>query len=282
MEWLLLLLVAGGGGLAARRVLGRRSQHREEEEELDGIRQLADEDVTYLGEQLQRLDAQVQGHPLDPDAQVDYQAALDAYETARREVPRIRKAEDVSTVTDTLSAGRYALACVQARVAGAPLPEVRVPCFFNPQHGPSVVNVTWTQPGRGTRSVPACAQDAARVADHEAPEIRKVPMGSRKVPYWEAGAAYQPYAEGYFAGSVVMMWAFQPPAAWGGGGASGSFDGSGFGGGDYGGGGYDGGGGSTAAAATTAAVAGTAATRRVRLRVTDSTHGTLRPAQARP
>ena len=240
MEWLLLLLVAGGGGLAARRVLGRRSQHREEAEELDGIRQLADEDVTYLGEQLQRLDAQVQGHPLDPDAQVDYQAALDAYEAARREVPRIRKAEDVSTVTDTLSAGRYALACVQARVAGAPLPEVRVPCFFNPQHGPSVVNVTWTQPGRGTRSVPACAQDAARVADHEAPEIRKVPMGSRKVPYWEAGAAYQPYAEGYFAGSVVMMWAFQPPAAWGGGGASGSFDGSG--GGDYGGGGYDGGG----------------------------------------
>jgi len=240
MEWLLLLLVAGGGGLAARRVLGRRSQHREEVEELDGIRQLADEDVTYLGEQLQRLDAQVQGHPLNAHAQVDYQAALDAYEAARREVPRIHKPEDVSTITDTLSAGRYALACVQARVAGTPVPEPREPCFFNPQHGPSVVNVTWTQPGRGTRSVPACAQDAARVADHEPPEIRKVPMGSRKVPYWEAGPAYQPYAEGYFAGSVVMMWAFQPPAAWGGGGASGSFDGSG--GGDYGGGGYDGGG----------------------------------------
>ena len=128
-------------------------------------------------------------------------------------------------------------------MAGDPLPEVRVPCFFNPQHGPSVVNVTWTQPGRGTRSVPACAQDAARVADHEVPEIRKVPMGSRTVPYWDAGAAYQPYTEGYFAGSVVMMWAFQPPIPWGGGGASGSFDGSGFGGGDYGGGGYDGGGG---------------------------------------
>ena len=97
MEWLVLLLVAGGGGLAAHRVLGRRSRHREEVEELDGIRRLADEDVTYLGEQLQHLDEQVQGRPLDPDAQVDYQAALDAYEAARREVPRIRKAEDVST-----------------------------------------------------------------------------------------------------------------------------------------------------------------------------------------
>jgi hypothetical protein len=243
MEWLLLLLVAGGGGLAARRMLGRRSQHREEVAELDSIRRLADEDVTYLGEQLQHLDAQVQGRPLDQSAQVDYQAALDAYEAARREVPRIHRPEDVSTVTDTLSAGRYALACVQARVAGTPLPEPREPCFFNPQHGPSTVNVMWTPPGRGTRSVPACAQDAARVAAHEPPEIRKVPMGSRKVPYWEAGRAYQPYAEGYFAGSVVMMWAFEPPGVWGGGGASGSFDGSGFGGGDYGGGGYDGGGG---------------------------------------
>ncbi|HEY5832666.1 hypothetical protein [Streptomyces sp.] len=238
MEWLLLLLVAGGGGLAARQMLGRRSHHREEVEELDGIRQLADEDVTYLGEQLQRLDAQVAGQPLGADAQLDYQAALDAYETARREVPRIRKAEDVSTVTTTLSAGRYALACVQARVAGTPLPEPREPCFFNPQHGPSTVNVVWTQPGRGTRSVPACAQDAARVADHQPPEIRKVAMGSRKVPYWDAGAGYQPYADGYFAGSAVMMWAFQPPIPWGGGGASGSFDGA-----DYGGGGYDGGGG---------------------------------------
>jgi hypothetical protein len=202
MEWLLLLLVAGGGAFTARRVLGRRSRHREVEDDLDGIRQLADEDVTYLGEQLQRLDAQVQGHPLDPDAQVDYQAALDAYESARREVPRIRKAEDVGTVTDTLSAGRYALACVQARVAGTPLPEPREPCFFNPQHGPSMRQRD-VDPARSRHPErPACAQDAARVADHEPPEIRKVPMGSRKVPYWDAGAAYQPYAEGYFAGSV--------------------------------------------------------------------------------
>ena len=50
------------------------------------------------------------------------------------------------------------------------------------------------------------------------PSVRKVPMGSRTVPYREAGAAYQPYAEGCFAGCAVMMWAFQPPAAWGGGG----------------------------------------------------------------
>ncbi len=189
MEWLLLLLAAGGGGVAVQRWRNRMSQRREESAELDGIRRLADEDVTVFGEQLQRLDEEVQGRQLDAATQAEYQTALDAYETAQRSVPRIRRADEVSKITDTLSAGRYALACVQARVAGTPLPELRVPCFFNPQHGPSVAVVTWTQPGRGTRSVPACAQDAARVANHELPEIRKVKTGSRTVPYWEAGAA---------------------------------------------------------------------------------------------
>jgi hypothetical protein len=252
VEWLLLLVVAGGGGLAAKRWLSRRTLGREELAELQGIRQLADEDVTYLGEQLRRLDDEVKGRELDAATRADYQTALDAYEAARRIVARIRSADEVSKVTDTLSAGRYALACVQARVAGAPLPELRAPCFFNPQHGPSVANVRWTPPGRGTRSVPACAQDAARVANHELPEVRKVTLGSRTVPYWEAGAAYLPYAEGYFAGGAVMMWAFQPPAAWGGGGHgghggggndSGGYDGGFDGGGFDGGGGYDGGGG---------------------------------------
>ena len=181
MEWLLLLVVAGGGGLAAKRWLGRRKLRSEELAELEGIRQLADEDVTFLGEQLQRLDDEVKGHELD-------------------------------TAT-------------------------------NPQHGPSVANVMWTQPGRGTRVVPACAQDAARIANHEVPEVRKVKIGSRTVPYWEAGVAYLPYAEGYFAGAAVMMWAFQPAADWGGGGHGGGFDGGGYDGGGYDGGGYDGGGG---------------------------------------
>ena len=205
MEWLVLLLVAGGGGLAARRVLGRRSRHREEVEELDGIRRLADEDVTYLGEQLQRLDAQVQGQPLDPDAQVDYQAALDAYESAKRAVPRLTRPDEVSTVVDTLSTGRYAMACVQARLEGRPIPELRVPCFFNPQHGPSVRDVLWTAPGRGTRNVPACAQDASRVANGEQPEIRKVRFGSTLQPYWDAGAAFLPYGKNHYSTAMLHV-----------------------------------------------------------------------------
>ena len=238
MEWLLLVLIAGGGGFAAKRWRNRTASRRSEHEELDGVRRLADEDVTVLGEQLQRLDGEVEGHDLDAATRLDYQTALDAYETAQRSVSGIRGADEISKITDTLSAGRYALACVQARVDGSPLPESRVPCFFNPQHGPSSTTVLWTQSGHGTRTVPACAQDAARVANHEAPEVRKVKIGSRTVPYWEAGAAFLPYGEGYFAGAAALAWAFQPPATL----DIGGWHGGGHGGGGYDAGGYDGGG----------------------------------------
>lgn len=213
---LVLALLAGGAAVAGGRWLwDRRAQHREETAELAGARALADEDVTLLGEELHRLDAEV--GRLDAEGRADYQRALDAYESAQRLVPRLVHAEEVSKVTDTLSAGRFALACVRARLEGRPLPQLRVPCFFNPQHGPSVRDVVFTPRRRGTRTVPACAQDAARVEAGQDPEVRMVTIGSRRVPYWEGGRAYMPYGAGYFvsgalAGGEVLAWAFVPPA----------------------------------------------------------------------
>lgn len=248
----LLALLAGGGAVAAGRYLWDRQRRRQDDSaELDGVRLLADEDVTLLGEELHRLDGEV--GRLDADGRAEYQRALDAYESAQRLVPRMAHADEVSKVTDTLSSGRYAMACVRARLEGRPVPELRVPCFFNPQHGPSVRDVVFTPRGRGTRTVPACAQDAARVESGQAPEVRTVRIGSRTVPYWEAGSAYLPYGEGYFVtgalqGAYAMSWAFSvpvvtPPADLGGhAGAAGhaGYDGS-FGGGFEGG--MDGGGG---------------------------------------
>jgi hypothetical protein len=176
---------------------------RERQAELEVARRLADEDVTVLGEQLQRLDAEVADHPLDQAARVDYQTALDAYESAQRAVPRLTSADEVSQVSDTLTSGRYALACVQARVAGTPLPERRTPCFFNPQHGPASVDVSWTPTGHGTRLVPACVQDAARVKNGERPDLRQVRINGQLLPYWEAGAAYLPYGENYFTAATL-------------------------------------------------------------------------------
>jgi hypothetical protein len=218
MEWLLLILAgAGAAGFGGRRFAVQRARIRAEQAELEQVRRLADEDVTLFGEQLQRLDAEVSARSLDAAARADYQRALDAYESAHREVTRLREPDEVSKITDTLATGRYALACVEARAAGRELPELRVPCFFNPQHGPSVSDVVWTRPGRGTRTVPACAQDAARVAAREQPELRMVRVGGRTVPYWEAGAAYLPYSQGYFPAATPALsgglaWAFDPQA----------------------------------------------------------------------
>jgi uncharacterized membrane protein YgcG len=246
MWWLLTALGGGGLALAGRYLWDRRAAQRGEAEELEQIRKLADEDVTLLGEELRRLDTQVAGRPLSPDARTDYQVALDAYEAAQRAVKGIRKVAGITSVTDTLATGRYAITCVQARLQGEPVPERRVPCFFNPQHGPSTTDVVWTQPRVGTRTVPACAQDAARIRAGDEPEVRYVQYGSRRVPYWQAGAAIAPYGQGYFAAgagaSFIPLAGFEAqsagPGGWGDFSSPGGHD---FGGFD--GGGYDSGGG---------------------------------------
>jgi hypothetical protein len=211
VEWVLLVLAGGGaasfGGL---RLRGRLAERRAHAEELAAVVHLCEEDITLLGEELQRLDAETAQHPLDDSARLDYQTALDAYESAQRTVKNIKDADEVSRVTDTLSSGRYALACVQARVAGRPRPEKRVPCFFNPQHGPSVTDVMFTPGGRGTRKVPACAHDAARVKAGETPGIRMVTIGGRRVAYYEAGAAMAPYSAGYFVSASDVQAMFTP------------------------------------------------------------------------
>ena len=189
MEWWLIDLAAVVGLVAGGRVImTRRRTHRAAGEELAGVRRLADEDVTQFGEELSRFDGAVDR--LDEAGRLDYQKALDSYESAQRAAPRMRDVDEISTVSDTLSQGRYALACVDARLQGLPVPPYRVPCFFNPQHGRSTEDVLYTPPGRGTRTVPACAQDAARVRQGERPDVRTVTIGARKVPYWEAGSTY--------------------------------------------------------------------------------------------
>lgn len=93
MEWVALVaLVAGGGGFVAKRWRDRKALHSQDREELDGVRRLADEDVTILGEQLQRLDREVAGRELDEPTRVAYQVALDSYEAAQRAAPRLRRA----------------------------------------------------------------------------------------------------------------------------------------------------------------------------------------------
>ena len=187
MEWV-LLGVAGIGGLAwaGTRIRDRLGARREQSEVLAQVVRMCGEDITLLGEQLRRLDAEAGERPLDEAARVDYQKALDGYESADRLVRRLESPEDLGPVTDTLNDARYALACVRASMAGEARPEKRTPCFFNPQHGPSVTDVMFTARAGGTKRVPACAQDAARLKAGERPEVRKVEVNGRRIDYFEA------------------------------------------------------------------------------------------------
>ena len=170
-----------------------------EAEELETIIRLADEDTTLLGEQLSALGRDSADIALDEQTRQDYQGALDAYEAAKRAVPRLVSVEEISGLVDTLTTGRYLLACVRASVEGRPRPELRTPCFFNPQHGPSVRDVRYTIPGgHGTRMVPACAQDLARVEAGEQPKIRKVWVHGEEKEYWHAGQPNLPYGRDWF------------------------------------------------------------------------------------
>jgi hypothetical protein len=111
-----------------------------------------------------------------------------------------------------------------------------------------------------------CAADAERVEAGADPDIRTVMHGPQRVPYWQGGPAYSPWAQGYF-GSYAssgllpgfLIGSMLSPGfgfgGWdtgydgdGGGfdGGDGGGDGGDFGGGDGGGfdgGGFDGGGG---------------------------------------
>ncbi len=240
MELLLLLLV----GIvvvafvsSSRQRKANKAAELEAAESLAKVKSMVSEDVTRLGEELADLDLEVGVHPLDTAGRQDYQRALDSYDNAKQALDAVKMPEDVKGVTEALEDGRYAAACVRARVNGQPLPTRRPPCFFNPQHGPSTDDVDWAPPGGQPRPVPMCAADAERVRAGVEPATRKVLVGSQSRPYYEAGPAYAPYTAGYFGAFAAS--GLLPGILLGsmlGGGFGGGWDGDGSdGGGDAGG-----------------------------------------------
>lgn len=201
MEMLLLLLVIGAVVLVAGAV-SKAHQKRELDQrraaDLAAVRKVADEDVTRFGEELQRLDTEMLVTPLGDAMRQDYQRALDSYEAAKETLRQASEPDDIKHVTEALEDGRYAAACVLARKDGDPLPVRRPPCFFNPAHGPSSTDIEWAPTAGVPRQVPVCAADADRVAQGAEPDIRTVRQGYSRVPYWQAGPAYSPWATGYF------------------------------------------------------------------------------------
>src|SRR5947208_2559890 len=97
----LVVVVGGGAALYRRRALAQQQaqQRAQLESQLSTSRRAADEDVTKFGEELQRLDVDVAGHPLDEAMQQDYQRALDAYEDAKTSLDAVRLPDEIKHVT---------------------------------------------------------------------------------------------------------------------------------------------------------------------------------------
>jgi hypothetical protein len=258
----LLILFAGAMVVLVVVVVRKR---RRQALQLAQVRRAIDEDVTEYGERLARFE--FAGGTLDEASREDLQRALDDYETAKVSVVSMRAPGDAAAITASLEDGRFALACLEARAGGRPIPERRPPCFVDPRHGPSVGDIMWQAPGLSTREVPMCAACRTTVETGGSPAAREVEGSVGRQPYWQAGSQFAPYAQGYYSpfgnvmaavmmGTVISsMWAMPgitsgaagvESAGIGGGGADGwGFGGGGggdFGGGDFGGGDFGGGG----------------------------------------
>ena len=263
-------------------MIGRRRRERREARlaDLDAfrlVRRAANEDVTVFGEELSALHFETLATDLDDQMRLDYQQALDAYESAKHRLEQSAAASDVTEVTRTLADGRFAHACVLAARDGVDRPARRPPCFFDPGHGPASRDVSWAPIGGVPRDIPVCFRDAERLAAGEAPRVRMVRLGNRYVPWYASGPGYAAWAAGWYADLILdgraqadrltMSYAgvtvagsdslvagaeWSDPGAWSDGGVIGGHDYSGgagpgggdsgvgeFGGGDGGGGGGD-------------------------------------------
>lgn len=143
-------------------------------------RKLAQADVTDLGERLA-------DGPLGHAASHHHSLALDLCERARETLRSSTTAEDVFAVEPLLVDARYHLMAARALSAGEPLPERREPCFFDPRHGPSVGEASWTLPVGASRTVSVCASDADRLSAGKEPLIRMIRAGDRYVSVHEVG-----------------------------------------------------------------------------------------------
>lgn len=168
--------------------MGWKPFRRKREREFEALdrwrtaRRLASGDVTDLGEQLTGLPGS-----LGFEASDHQRLALENYERARDELRSSATAEDVIAIEQLLVDARYHRAAVLALTAGEPLPERRVPCFFDPRHGPSATDEMWSPPIGASRTVAVCASDARLLKAGSEPRTRMIRVGDRFVPVHEVG-----------------------------------------------------------------------------------------------
>ncbi len=207
MELLIIAVLIGAIVVLMRSRSPQRSVESRQARELAdrrwaAVRRVAEEDVTQLGQQVAQAPVP---QSLDEDAAKDFDDALAAYERAKETLAAAAHPDDLQWVSKSLDDGRFALARLEARSEGRPLPSRRAPCFFDQRHGVSVGEASWAPAGGAVRDVPVCAACQARIADGLDPQARLVPTAAGDRPYYDAGPEYAPWARGWYAASGMYM-----------------------------------------------------------------------------
>jgi hypothetical protein len=121
---------------------------------------LAREDVTRLGEEIDREDLPT----TDPAVAAHVRAGLDAYYDASRRMDALTTDDELRRLGEVTDYARWQLACARARLAGTPAPPRRAPCFVDQGHGMSVADWSWAPPDGVERPVPVCRACLARMS----------------------------------------------------------------------------------------------------------------------
>jgi hypothetical protein len=200
-----IILLAGGGLLSAAVLFAGRERRRLQDRSFQEAKDNARDDLIALGDDIRSLEADI-GSPGASQAAIDdYSQAVVAYERAERAWKASVTPQELAPVSMSLEEARWAMASAKARLADDEPPVRRPPCFFDPRHGPSTRDVEWSPPWGSERMVPACEADAVRVERGEDPHAKLVMAGGRRVPYWNAGPAYGPFAGGFFGGAGAPL-----------------------------------------------------------------------------
>ncbi|KAB2588702.1 hypothetical protein [Streptomyces arboris] len=149
-------------------------------------------EITALGEALD-VHAFSPGQPGATDEmRAELARALDAYDQAKRDVARDRMRADTLPVLHTLDEGRHALACLDALIAGRPLPERMPLCFFDARHGRAARLVSWAPHGGTARNIAVCAADAVHLTENASPGTPRQPVPGCRVQTQPRGAEHRP------------------------------------------------------------------------------------------
>jgi len=173
-----------------------RARRRSNERVWEVALATAREELAAAGDAVGVLDVEVQSAAAPEAAGAGFDATVRAFMAAGESLDRATDLRGLVAVGDALEHTRYELACVRELLEGGAPPQRTAPCLFHPAHGPSVQEVSF---GPGDHAVPACAQDAARIAGGEAPLVRLIAVGDRALPYWDVPAGYGGLLEGYYA-----------------------------------------------------------------------------------